>query len=117
MGWVQRLLGRNKLESDLDKELRYHVERRVADLIADGVSKQEAARRARLEFGGADVIKEECRDARGTRWVEDFAQDCRYGLRILRRSPVFTSIAILSLALGIGANTAIFSLMDRLMFR
>jgi len=117
MSWVRRLLNRSKLESDLDKELRYHVERRTADLISEGIDKQEAARRARLEFGGSDVIKEECRDARGTRWLEDFFQDCRYGLRLLRRSPVFTSIAILSLALGIGANTAIFSLMDRLMLR
>ena len=77
MSWVRRLLNRSKLESDLDKELRYHVERRTADLISEGIDKQEAARRARLEFGGSDVIKEECRDARGTRWLEDFFQDCR----------------------------------------
>jgi predicted permease len=70
-----------------------------------------------LEFGGLGEIKEACRDARGTRWLEDFVQDCRYGLRNLSRSPVFTSVAVLSLALGIGANTAIFSLMDRVMFR
>jgi predicted permease len=117
MNWVQRLLLRGRLERELDKELQYDFELRVAALVAQGVAPQEAARRVRLEFGGADEIKEACRDARGARWLEDFIRDCRYGLRTLRRSPVFTSVAILSLALGIGANTAIFSLMDRVMFR
>jgi len=115
--WAQRLLRRGRMERELEKELGYHVERRTTELVAAGVSPQEAARRARLEFGGADAIKEACRDARGTRWAGDFLQDCRYGLRVLRRSPAFTTVAILSLALGIGAATAIFSLMDRVMFR
>ncbi len=117
MRWIERLLRRERQERDLEKELRYHLERRIAELIAEGVNPQEAARRVRIEFGGTEEIKEACRDARGTRWLEDFMRDCRYGLRMLRRSPVFTSIAILSLALGIGACTAIFSLMDRVMFR
>ena len=117
MRWIERLLRRERQERELEKELRYHVERRIAELVAEGVNPQEAARRVRIEFGGTEEIKEACRDARGTRWMEDFMQDCRYGLRMLRRSPVFTSVAILSLALGIGACTAIFSLMDRVMFR
>ena len=117
MNWLQRLFRRGRLERELDKELQYDFDLRIAALLAEGVDPQEAARRARIEFGGADEIKEDCRDARGTRWAEDFIQDSRYGLRTLRRSPVFTSVAILSLALGIGANTAIFSLMDRVMFR
>ena len=117
MGWVHRLFGRARLERELDKELRFHFEQRIEDLVAEGTEPREAARRARLELGGMDAVKEGCRDARGTRWLEDFVQDSRHGLRLLRRSPVFTSIAILSLALGIGANTAIFSLMDRVMFR
>src|SRR5215471_10371994 len=102
MSWIGRLFKRRRLEQDLDKELAYHVERRIADLISEGKNPQEAARRARLEFGGADAIKEACRDSRGTRWLEDLIQDCRYGARVLWRSPVFTSVAILSLALGIG---------------
>jgi predicted permease len=105
------------MESDLKTELRYHVERRIAELIGEGVDSQEAARRVRIEFGGEGQVAEACRDARGTRWFEDFLRDCRYGVRMLRRSPAFTLVAILSLALGIGADTAIFSLMDRVMFR
>jgi predicted permease len=117
MGWLGRLLKRERLEHELDKELEYHIQRRTAELLAEGVDIREARRQVRLEFGGLGEIKEACRDARGTRWFEDFIQDCRYGARLLRRSPVFTTVAVLSLALGIGANTAIFSLMDRLMFR
>src|SRR5580704_13159723 len=115
MNWLNRLFSRERLERDLDKELQYDLDLRIAALVAEGVNPQEAARRARIEFGGDGEIKEACRDARGTRWLEDFVRDCRYGLRTLRRSPVFTGVAILSLALGIGANTAIFSLMDRVM--
>jgi len=81
MRWAQRLFKRGRLEHDLAKELAYHVERRTAELVAEGVDPREAARRVRLEFGGADEIKEACRDARGTRWVEDFLLDCRYALR------------------------------------
>jgi predicted permease len=113
MNWMQRLFRRERL----DRELQYHFDLRIADLVAQGANPQEAARRARLEFGGAGAIEEACRDARGTRWLEDFIRDGRYGLRVLSRSPVFTIVAILSLALGIGANTAIFSLMDRVVFR
>src|ERR1700722_19409181 len=116
MNWVQRFFRRGRLERELDKEIQYDLDLRIAALIAQGAAPQEATRCARLEFGGADQIKEACRDARGARWAEDFIRDSRYGVRTLRRSPVFTSVAILSLALGIGANTAIFSLMDRLMF-
>lgn len=117
MNWLQRLFQRQRLEEELDRELRYHVERRTLELMAEGMDAREAARRARLEFGGSDVIKEECRDARGTRWLEDLAQDVRHGLRVLGRSPAFTAVAILSLALGIGANTAAFSLIDAVLLK
>ena len=108
---------RKRQESELEKELRFHIERQTEDLIALGVEPAEARRRARLAFGGPEQIKEACRDERRGRWWEDFLRDCQYGLRILRRSPAFTAAAVLSLALGIGANTAIFSLMDLVMFR
>lgn len=81
------------------------------------MSEAEARRRASLELGGIEQVKEACRDARGTRWVEDLGQDLRYGCRVLRKSPVFTVVAALSLALGIGANSAVFSLVDRLVLR
>jgi predicted permease len=117
MSWLSRLVFRTRVERDLDREIDYHIDRQVQDLMARGVDPAEAARRARLAFGGREQIKEAARDVRGTRWLEDFFRDCRYGLRLLLRTPAFTAVAVISLALGIGANTAIFSLMDRLMFR
>jgi predicted permease len=104
-------------ERELEKELRYHVERYAQDLVAQGMEPGQAERQARLAFGGLEQTKEECRDVRGLRWARDFLADCRYGLRLLRRSPAFACAAVFSLALGIGANTAIFSLMDLILFR
>ena len=112
MTWWERLFGRRRLERELDAELRDHLERQTTDLMATGVTEDEARRMAAARLGGLEPTKEYCRDARGTRWLEDIVRDVRYALRVLARAPVFTSVAVLSLALGIGANTAIFSLVD-----
>jgi predicted permease len=113
----RRLTGRGALERELDAELRDHIDRRVADLRKSGTAEPEAWRRANAEFGGVDQAKEYCRDVRGTRWIGDLAMDLRYGLRMLAASRTFTIVAVLSLALGIGANTAIFTLVDSLLVK
>ncbi len=117
MSWWRRLFSRSRLETELDAELRDHVERMAADLEAAGASRAEARRRALASLGGLDPVKEYCRDARGTRWLEDTLQDVKYAVRSLSRAPGFAAAAVLSLALGIGANTAIFSLVNSLLLR
>jgi putative ABC transport system permease protein len=111
----RRLFGRTDLDRELDAELRDHVERLVADYTAAGMRPDEARRKAAAQFGGLDQAKEYCRDQRGTRWLEDLVTDVRYGVRILAHSRTFTAVAVLSLALGIGATTAIFTLVNSLL--
>ncbi|MGB8477124.1 MAG: ABC transporter permease [Candidatus Acidiferrum sp.] len=114
---LRSLFRRDTVESEADAELRFHFEQQVEKNLKTGLTREEALRRARLDFGGHEQLKEEIRDARGVSFLETLFQDIRYGLRILGRTPVITSVAILSLALGIGANTAIFSLIDAVMLR
>src|SRR5882724_8619986 len=102
-----------KLESDLDRELKYHIDRRVSDLIHSGLPEPEARRRAALELGGATQVREEVRDIWLTRWLRDFVYDLRFSARSFLRSPSFTATAVLSLTLGIGATTAVYSLVDQ----
>src|SRR4249919_3174151 len=93
--WLRGLLRRQRVEGELDEELRYHVSREVERLRAGGMSPDEAQRAARLGFGNLDVLKEESRDARGTRLVEELVSDTGYALRLLRRNPGFAAVAIL----------------------
>src|SRR5215468_9642274 len=105
------------LEGDLDRELQYHIDRRMTDLIHSGLPEPEARRRVALELGGAMQVREEVRDIWLTRWLRDFVYDLRFSSRSFLRSPSFTATAVLSLALGIGATTSIYSLVDQIILR
>ncbi|HXO04681.1 MAG TPA: ABC transporter permease [Candidatus Sulfotelmatobacter sp.] len=117
MTWWRRLTHRRKMEDQLEKELRFHLDQHVNELIEQGRNPEEARRLASLDLGGPEQVKEYCRDARGTRWLEDMLQDVRFALRMLRKNPAFAAVALLTLALGTGATTVMFTVVNGVLLK
>jgi predicted permease len=115
--WWHAVMQRSRAEKDMDAELQFHIDALVEDLVRSGIVREEALRRARIEFGGIEQTKEECRSSRGVTFIDNLAQDLRFATRMLRNNPGFTVVAVLTLTLGIGLNAAIFGLVDSAFLR
>src|SRR5580658_10211616 len=117
MNLFKQLYLRSRMQNDLSAEIQQHIDERIEELVANGMSKKEATAAARREFGNVTLMKEDSRDV--WRWpsLEDFLPDVRYGLRMLRRNPVFTAVGLLTIAIGIGANAAVFSVVNSVLLK
>ncbi|MGA9071526.1 MAG: permease prefix domain 1-containing protein [Terracidiphilus sp.] len=114
---IRQTFSKRQRQRELDDELRFHLEQSTAVKMAAGMTAAEARRQALVEFGGVERTREQCHEQRPGWWLGTVAQDVRYALRGFRRNPAFTITVIATLALGIGATTAVFSVVDRILFR
>jgi predicted permease len=117
MTWWRRVWRQTALERELDQELRFHIEQHAIDLVARGVDPRDALRRARLDLGGPEQVKEECRDVRGTRWLNDLLYDVKFAVRGFRKLPGFAAVALVILSLGIAATTVMFTVINGVLLR
>jgi hypothetical protein len=117
MSWLKQFFSRKRLYTDLNDEIAFHLEQRIEELVAEGMPREQAEAKARKDFGNVAAVKQTARETWGWKWIEDLFIDLRFGVRMLNKNRVLTLAAVLTLALGICANTAIFTLLYGLVLR